>query len=97
MDNLQVGDVLRRGNTYRIVRAVSPAHDPKFVTFAIKRCSWTRRPYTVYLMRDLRKAGWVKVEGVRVKLDTLLDRLVKEDMQSQDRVITCCDVIGVLS
>ncbi len=69
IDSLQVGDLIRRNGTLRLVRHVTRLHEGsgrlnrrdgkrypgrvKSVTFAIRRCSWTGRPVTVIGRVDL--------------------------------------------
>ena len=57
-DKLVEGSVVLFGNrkVARIVREVSPRHGRNFyVYFAIKRCSWTKRPYTLYHRHEILK------------------------------------------
>ena len=96
---LRVGDVLRApGGSYRVVRRVGRDCCGRLtsVTFTIQRCSWTKRPTTVYIRQDL-KRGWHYV-GVRVKLDREIDRKIAQDVNalySRDCAVSCCAVLGI--
>ena len=72
MGRIVVGTVLREGPSgpLRVVRAVK--HRPNgrcWVTLAIRRCSWTRRPTTTINATDLRcrKFSVVPVRPVTLK------------------------------
>lgn len=94
---LRDGDVIASPKgTQRVVRKVSrdDAGRLKAVYFAIKRCSWTKRPYTVYVRSDLRQ-GWRYV-GVRVKLVAEIDWRIRHACNSDtDRSLSCRDVRGL--
>lgn len=92
------GSVIARGGNYRVVRSVKRFRRCVYVSLAIQRCSWTRRPHTTYNIRDLIKAGYRYVPGVRVKLDSELDRCLLRDIEGNgdNREIFCKDVVGVL-
>lgn len=104
-DDLQEGDVLSNGRTFRVVRGVSYwKHGPSKgllwgVSVSIQRCSWTGRCFTLLTASDLLTLGFAKVEGVRVKLNTELDRRIHRDVHGswRSREASCCDVIGVVS
>lgn len=71
---LRIGDVIKpRKGGARVVRSICyfPNGDLKSVTFAIKRCSWTKRGYTLRNFTDLIGAGFEPV-GVRVRLTSEL-------------------------
>lgn len=110
VDQLQVGDVLRRGKDFRVVREVTlnnkknmrgaPRVDrlgkPQMISFSILKCSWTHRPYTCYNVREVVISGWIPA-GFRLKLDRLYDKLLAEDLHKlKDLNLDCCDVVGVL-
>lgn len=92
MDALVVGSVVRRGDSYRVVRAITryPAspgavYPPKlFVTFAIKRRSWTNRAYTVYNRSDLRTLAYVPTPAV-LRLRSRRDRALAADIRDKTR------------
>jgi len=84
---IKVGDVLKSGSgVLRVVRDVShysvykgspQEHTRTNVTFAIRHCSWTGRPYTVYTGNDLVQMGYRKTRA-KVKLNKKIDRLIKQ-------------------
>lgn len=78
---LKEGDVLKINGSYRIVRKASYLRGKLFaVCFAIRHRSWTRRPYTTWMVADLRRAK-IDYIGARVKLDSKLDHLIAEDIK----------------
>jgi hypothetical protein len=97
-DHLRPGDVLRsRGGTLRVVRTVSRKEDGKLwgVSFVIRHCSWTKRPYTVLTFNDLKTFRYTYV-GARVRLDRELDRRIADAIRhKEDRTLTCCAVRGI--
>lgn len=113
VDNLRVGDVLLWGRkqTPRVVRSVkhtrptrrgASKRDPQrtSVSFAIRRCSWTGRAYTVYGRADIRvnaRATGVRVRVADSELALKLLREMADRSPPYNKLITCCDVIGVLS
>jgi len=107
---LRVGDVLQRGRhgPLRVVRDVHrySAHSWNrhrrrqagrlgSITFAIRHCSWTKRPYTVYTASDLKTFGYRYV-GARVRLDRPIDkRLAVAIRDSTNQSLKCCAVRGL--
>lgn len=107
---IQKGDVLRsRSGMLRVVREVShhevrysgPPHIRTSVVFAIKHCSWTRRPYTVYTGNDLVQMGY-RPTSARVSLRKKIDRAIARVYGATPNwsarkpyEITCCDVEDV--
>lgn len=93
-DTVQVGDVLEApGGRHRVVREVSRYRNGELrsLTFAIKKCSWTGRPYTQYGFTDLRMQGW-RPTGVRIRLDSEMDVWLQADINSFNcRTVTCCE------
>lgn len=98
MTHVKVGDVLRScTGTLRVVREVSRYKngDLSAVTFAIRHCSWTRRPYTTMNYTDLRMQGFTRV-GANYSLKTELDaRLARDIADHHRRDVTCCEVRGI--
>lgn len=97
MRTVQAGDVLESpSGTHRVVRRVSREEDGRFrsLTLAIKRCSWTKRPYTVYNFTDLRRGGW-RPTGARVTLNSDMDAWMQADIELAAKVtfcrVTCCE------
>ena len=100
-DTAKVGDVLETPTgEYRVIRGITRfksslvrRHELIFFKFAIRRCSWTRRPTTTKTGTQVR--DW-KHTGHRVKLDTKLDRQIAEEVGKNlfddKRKIFCCDV-----
>lgn len=107
IDSLEVGDLVRLNGTLRVVRDVSrgtrksPLRPEQVysVTFAIRRCSWTRRPYTVRGRCDLYHADLEVVKkgfgAERGPLEVLLQKDIT-DRHGHSRLLECCDVIGVI-
>ena len=98
---VRVGSVLRNksGTDYRVVRSVSRDRygNLRFVTLAIRKCSWTTRPTTTIGYSDLIYDGYSLVDGVRVKLERPLDRQLEADMRAtkiEDCVLHCHSVRG---
>ena len=105
MDNLKVGDVLLWGRkeTPRVIRDMSMHHIWSdrlgYVTFAIRRCSWTHRPYTLYNRSEVRAMGkrTRKKSKISSQLDKKLDYAIHDrDWHLSNNRLVCCDVIGVL-
>lgn len=98
MRDVKVGDVLvNASGTYRVVRAVSrfPNGNLATVTFVIKHCSWTRRPYTVMNFTDLRQQGY-RPAHARSKLNGPLDPVIaRVVVDHRNHELTCCAVKGI--
>jgi len=98
LSELRAGDVIRTpSNDFRLVRRVTvrPSGNNALV-FAIRRCSWTRRPYTVAFC----SANWLwkcqpvgKLKGKLTALDFVLQRDIED--RSDPRRLHCCDVRGL--
>ena len=104
------GDVLLLGGSYRVVRKVSrwtrlrrgvvqEGTGPlRFVTFAIRRRSWTNRAYTVYTASDLKVFG-AKYVGARVPLAGEMDQRLAHCIRAKELPghysLTAADVRGV--
>lgn len=103
IDSLEVGDLVEINGRRRIVRDVSRARPNRpgrvtSVTFSIQRCSWTRRPYTVYGRCDLYLCQMRVVRRGYGDERTLLDRALQSEIEDRNRrLLKCCDVVGVLS
>lgn len=98
-DDLSVGDLLSNGRTTRTVRYVSRRGTRlSYVGLSIIRCSWTKRCYTIYHVRDVVYMGYSKIPG-RARLDRPIDRKISRAITCRDgaegRSLTCCDVEGV--
>jgi hypothetical protein len=98
IQHIRKGDVLASGSTLRVVRSVHHTERHTYVFFTIKRCSWTRRCYTVLTQHDLKDRGF-RATGKRVRLRSKMDREIEaeinEHRQSSDVVLRCCDVEGI--
>lgn len=105
IDSLEVGDLVRFNGTLRVVRDLgiptpksSRRKDRVYsVTFAIRRCSWTRKPYTVVSRVAMYN---VPFEVVRRGYGTVrgpIDYLLQQDCENRrgDTLLKCCDVIGI--
>lgn len=105
IDSLQVGDLIRLNGTLRIVRDLgrrtrrSPLKSEQVysITCAIRRCSWTRRPYTTINRCDLYHA---RLEVVRRGYGTEhgpIEVMLQQEIADDNlRILECCDVIGVI-
>lgn len=100
LDDIRPGDTVFVGkNTPRLVRAVGrdARGRVRSLTFAIRACSWTRRPYTVYTRTDLRlmnarPSGWPRAT-FGLPSDQELLRNIRADASSPP-TLDCCDVRG---
>jgi len=100
MADVVVGSVLAsRGGPWRVVREVNRYQngDLRSVTFAIRRCSWTHRCYTIYGYTDLKTHGFRLVPVEPRKLRGRLDRKIYVAIHEPctQKSMTCCDVEGV--
>lgn len=99
---IRKGDVLESGTgKLRVVRAVSKHKRVSiantYITFAIARCSWTHRPYTVYTGNDLRQMRYKPI-GIRHRLRAAVDRDIEKSMKAESSSLCpvhCCDVVGL--
>lgn len=104
LDTVKVGDVLMfPSGGYRVVRAVHHHKEQRpngvnwrfpILSFAIRRCSWTGRPYTVYTANDLQTMG-VEHTGASVVLDSIQDHALEDAINAKDSPVwklpvTCC-------
>jgi len=95
IEKIQVGDILLEGDTPRIVREVHHREGGYCaVTLVIRRCSWTRRCYTVINSNDLKQRRF-RPSGHRVKLGLDIDKKIEAAIQSREYLLTCCDVEGI--
>lgn len=109
MAALRVGDVLVfPGDVYRVVREVSRwervgrntvrGQGPvRFVTFAIRRRSWTNRCYTLLTPTDLLLRG-ARPVGARIKLTGELDAKISAAIRQpcwEPFVLRADDVRGI--
>ena len=97
VDRADVGTVLiSPGGDFRVIRQVTRGKHwglPIF-TFAIRRCSWTRRPYTSYTWGELVRIGYTEA-GAAVTLNTRHDRKLSKDIANHNRrSLYCWDVCG---
>lgn len=99
-DELKVGDVLiTPSGDLRIVRDVRMKKCGllRCVTLAIRRCSWTRRAYTIYCRPDLVTIGYRKA-GVRARLSGPLDEKMAQCLAYENRFnqcLTCHDAKAI--
>ena len=101
--SLRRNDLVRLGKSLRIVRAASMSVGRKgnvkgYLTFAILRCSWTTRPYTVIDVHEARRRG-VELVARNVKLKHGLNELLDQDCRRKDagpNVLKACDIVGIL-
>jgi len=82
----------------RTVRSISryPTGELSCVTFAIRRCSWTKRCYTVMNYHDLAYQGYSWVQGVRAKMTTELDQKVNAAIRDKEIKLSCSVARGVI-
>lgn len=92
-----VREVSRRDGSWTPRAGLMPGRTLWAVTLAIRTCSWTHRPYTVYMASDLKTQGWrhtgVNVGPQRTKLDRLLLKEIRDEGHA--RYLDCCDVRGL--
>jgi hypothetical protein len=98
IDRIRVGNVVKIGPAYRTVRAVHTKDGrPYYFAFAIRRCSWTHRPYTIILRPELRQraeAVYYVSKNVRA---TKIERRLQENIDDDTcRTCDCCEVRGVV-
>lgn len=93
---VKVGDVLRSGSGRdRVVRRTMfyPDGDLRCVFFAIKHCSWTRRPYTILGYSDLRQLRYTPTKAtvsMRKRIDRQLARDIGNWMLPPEKLATTC-------
>lgn len=108
-ETIQIGDILiTPSGQWRVVREVSYWSDDDWcksrrglvdhITLAIRKCSWTGRPYRTLSRTCI--GGWSKLEGARAKLDTEADERLHADIVSkrsvEDLNYDCCDAKAFL-
>lgn len=97
IDKLRAGDIIKFGENLRIVLEVKKFNSKvQYVTFIILRCSWTRRPYTVYSRREVLARG--KPLHKRVNLKRQPFATLVNDLNAptpKQCVLQCDDVVGV--
>jgi hypothetical protein len=100
IDSIEDGDLIRLNGTLRVARSVSRREGRvKSITFAIRRCSWTRRPYTVVGRTDM----YLKPLEIVAKGFGLchgpLDMFLQSDVEARGgpSLLQCCDVIGIVT
>lgn len=100
IDSLECGDLVRINGTLRIVRSANrrqPGGKVYTLTFAIRRCSWTHRPYTVMNRAMLYHADLEVIQrGYGAERGPLEIELQAEIADRNRRHMHCCDVIGVI-
>ncbi len=80
----------------RVIRKVTRGRAWRYpiFTFAIRRCSWTRRPYTGYTWGELVRMGYTALD-VRLTLETRADKKLKRNLRyDAPRTLYCWDVCG---
>ena len=97
VDAAKPGDVLLGpSGDMRVIRKVTAGkhwRHPIF-SFAIRRCSWTRRPYTVYTWGELVRTGYTAL-GASVSLDGRADKKLARNLyHDAPRTVYCWDVCG---
>lgn len=96
---VEVGDVIRSGSgDERVVRAVSHGVSglTTHVSLAIRRCSWTRRPFTVLNYCDLHRRGFLPTGEKDAMSDCVSITLAEElSRRVDDRELFSWDVVGV--
>lgn len=97
-DSLAVGSVIKskKGRTFRAVRKVTYKHDGRIwgVHLSIRRCSWTKRCYTIYTRNDL--IQFFRPTSMKVKIGSRIDSKILKNMSDPHvRTLDCCDVKGI--
>ena len=101
MAKVKVGDVLRsRSGLLRVVRKVSRDNDGtlRFVWFTIRRCSWTKRCYTLYDATTLRHQGYTLVDIPPHIWQSGMDERILQAIEQpayKPKLLSCCDVRGL--
>jgi hypothetical protein len=100
IDSIEKGDVIEQANgVLRIVRSVHRWKTRRggtytSLTLAIRKPSWTGRPYTVINCHDLRSRGF-KPTLAKWPLDSEFDRQLESEFGRMPRgVLTAWDVMG---
>jgi hypothetical protein len=97
---VQPFDVLRTpSGDLRVVRTVTrfKCGALRSVCCAIRRCSWTKRPYTVLGLDVLRRCALVPGVNVAHLAGTLdVELLAAIGADAQRTSLKCCDVVGVM-
>lgn len=100
IDTVEIGDLVRVNTTLRVVRDVTKIGDRvRFVTLSILRCSWTRKAYTVYNCYDLSRFPFEIVHRNYGLGSSVIERFLQAEIEaksSKNRVLECCDVIGLV-
>lgn len=101
ISRIEKGDIIRsRDGVLRVVRHVSHwvnSHSGQRRTnvfLAIRKPSWTRRPYTVYGDNDLRQMGY-RPTGKKWPLDSEFDRNLERSFGSTPCTASVYDYLGV--
>jgi hypothetical protein len=89
--------IAERSGTWRIVRKVHRSPNGKLwgVTLVIRRCSWTKRCYTVLNYQDLLQRGFRLINVPPRALRGRVDREIAKVIRTGSRALSCCDVEGV--
>lgn len=110
-DTIQVGDILiTPSGDWRVVRDVSYWPQDNwcksrqgllaYVDVAIRKCSWTHRPYRTMDRNTI--AAWSKLQGARAKLGTEADKKLLADITDksgkyvEELNYDCCDAKAFL-
>lgn len=100
----RVGDVLRAPNgVLRIARHIAPCKNLRsyvperrtWIFFTIRRCSWTKRCYTLYSVAKLMEMGYVNT-GINVRIKNRKDQSITKCIERGGTEFRCCDVHGVV-
>ena len=100
--DLKVGDVVRAPDgSLRVVRYVQHYSRESIckttVGFIIRRCSWTRRCYTIYTGGDLATMGY-KPTRAKARLAKDFDQRVFDEITHKhgtEHTITCAELRGI--
>src|SRR6188768_3660544 len=97
IDNIKPGDSIILGKSLRLVRSVTRDREGHvhYITLAIRKCSWTKRAYTVYSKTDLKHKG-KPTRAPRIKLDKPSDKKLRKCFEDPyaKQCLDCCDVLG---
>ena len=95
-DNIRIGDVLREGRNFRVVRDCLYKREGILVsvTFTIRRASWTHRCYTVIGRHDLIQRKFRPLKA-KAKMATELDATVNRCIFHSCDSLTPADVRGM--
>lgn len=97
-DKIQAGDIVLFKGTERIVRKACYGKNGllTYVYFTILRCSWTRRPYTLYQRSELKNNASPTDKKYKFKAGSIDIELWRDIADHRRQKLHCCDVVGLI-